>query len=47
MTFIVYQPGTPHRIQLMAKSQTAALWMGAELLDIPVENLFALRLHDF
>ena len=47
IAFIVFQPGTPKRIELMAKSQTAALWMGAELLDVPIQHLFALRMHDF
>ena len=41
IAFIVFQPGTPKRIELMAKSQTAALWMGAELLDVPIQHLFA------
>ena len=39
--------GTPKRIEPSRYSQTAALWMGAELLDAPIQHLFALKLHDF
>ena len=46
-TFIVFKPGTHHRLELMALSRTAALISAAELLNLPVVQLRALQLHDF
>ena len=46
-TFVVFKPGTHHRLELMALSRTAALINGAELLGLPVVQLRALQLHDF
>ena len=46
-TFVVFQPGTPLRCELMAMSMTAALMHGAELLGVPITGLRALQLYDF
>ena len=46
-SYVVFKPGTHHRLELMARSRTAALISGAELLNLPVTQLRALQLHDF
>ena len=46
-TFVVFMPGSTQRLELMARSRTAALITGAELLSVPVTQLRALQLHDF
>ena len=46
-SYVVFKPGTAHRLELMALSRTAALISAAELLNLPVVQLRALQLHDF
>ena len=46
-TYVVFMPGSSHRCELMARTRTAALITGAELLNLPVTQLRALELHDF
>lgn len=46
-SYVVFMPGTKHKCELMARSRTAALITGAELLNLPVTQLRALQLHDF
>ena len=46
-SYVVFKPGTAHRLELMARNRTAALLSGSELLGLPVVELRALQLHDF
>ena len=46
-TYLVYKPGTTARLELMARSRTAALLDGAELLNLPVTTLRAIQLHEW
>ena len=46
-SFVVFVPGSEQRCELMARSRTAALITGAELLNVPVTQIRALELHDF
>ena len=46
-SYVVFMPGSSLRCELMARSRTAALITGAELLNLPVTQLRALQLHDF
>ena len=46
-TYVIFMPGSSQRCELMARSRTAALITGAELLNLPVTKLRALQLHEW
>ena len=46
-TYVVFLPGTSQRCELMARSRTAALITGAELLNLPILKLRALQLPEW
>ena len=46
-SYVVFMPGSSLRCELLARSRTAALLTGAELLNLPVIKLRALQLHEW
>ena len=46
-TYVVFLPGSSQRCELMARSRTAALIHGAELLNLPILDLRALQLPEW